>query len=163
MIKVVGLVGLLCVAQQSLAEPVVIADYGGRASGVPNKSMLSSLEKPIQRPPVGILKNYPVRSSLRPGYLNEAIPLETPQPKAKPFFIVSNDEFSRDWIDKNKEYLLEIHAQGLATNINNEAELNDLKQWAAPLAVMAIPVDEIAEVLNIQVYPVLVTGKEIAQ
>lgn len=154
---------VLIVSAWCHAEPIVISDYGGRASGVPNQEMVRKIQGQMPQRSVGVLKVYPVLSGMRPGYIDEPIPLQVPQPKAKPFFIVGNDEFSRDWIEKNKEYLLEIRAQGLATNIESEAVLKDLQAWAHPLDVIAIPVDEIAEVLNINVYPVLITGEEIAQ
>lgn len=156
-------VSILCLSTFSHAEPIVISDYGGRASGVPHKDMVKKIQGQMPARSVGVLKVFPVVSALRPGYIDEPIPLQVPQPKAEPFFIVGNDEFSRDWIEKNKAYLLEIKAQGLATNIQSESVFKELKAWAHPLDIVAIPVDEIAQVLNINVYPVLITGEEIAQ
>lgn len=158
-----SILSLVCLSAIAHAEPLVISDYGGRASGVPNQVMVKKTQGNMPQRSVGVLKVYPVLSALHPGYINEPIPLKVPQPKAQPFFIVGNDEFSRDWIEKNKDYLLEIKAQGLATNIQNESILMSLKSWAHPLDIVAIPVDEIAQILNIPVYPVLITGEEIAQ
>lgn len=157
-------VGALSVSVICHAKPIAISDYGGRASGVPDIELIKNTTQiTAQRPSVGVLKKFPVLSDMRPGYLNAPIALQTPQPRAEPFFIIGDDEFSRDWIKKNKTYLLEITAQGLATNIQNESILNELKAWVHPLDIIAIPVDDIAQALNINVYPVLITGEEIAQ
>lgn len=160
----IAIVSALCLSVFCNAEPIVIKDYGGRVSGVPDIELIKrTTTVNAQRPSVGVLKNFPVRSELSPGYLDTPITLQTPQPMAEPFFIIGDDEFSRDWIKKNKAYLVEINAQGLATNIDSEAVLKELKAWVHPLDIIAIPIDDIAQALNINVYPVLITGKEIAQ
>ena len=156
---------LLLMTSIASAEPIVIRDYGGRDSGVPNKESMMQLarETPAKPQAFDDAARYPIRSSLRTGYLDQPQKLRNPVKGVQPFFIIGNDEFSRDWLEKNKHYLVKIGAQGLATNINNKSIFLELEKLAKPLPLVALPVDEIAQILAIQVYPVLVTGEEIAQ
>jgi integrating conjugative element protein (TIGR03765 family) len=151
------------------AEPIVIRDYGGRDSGVPTKETLQKTmatqapNNKVRPPAFGDEQRYPIHSKLRAGYLSQPQKLREPVKGAQPFFIVSNDGFSRDWLVKNKAYLLKIGAQGLATNLDNKIEFTQLKNLAKPLPLVAVPVDEIANILSVSVYPVLITGEEIAK
>ncbi len=156
---------LILMGQAVCAEPIVIRDYGGRDSGVPTKESMMQLAREMPAKPQAFddTARYPIRSSLRPGYLDQPQKLRNPVKGVQPFFIISNDEFSRDWLEKNKHYLVKIGAQGLATNINNKSIFLELEKLAKPLPLVALPVDEIAQILTIEVYPVLVTGEEIAQ
>ena len=146
-------------------EPLVIRDYGGRDSGVPKKNSITKLAQQYSVKPHLIYnaERYPIRSSLHPGYVNKPQALREPVKGAQPFFIIGNDDFSRDWLTKNKTYLQKIGAQGLATNIDSNGIFATLEKLAAPLSLVAVPVDEIATILHLSVYPVLVTGEEIAQ
>lgn len=165
--KTLFLILWLCLFTTDLArgEPLVIRDYGGRDSGVPNKNSITKLAQQYSAKPHVIDKaeRYPIRSSLHPGYVNKPQALREPVKGVQPFFIIGNDDFSRDWLIKNKTYLQKIGAQGLATNIDSNSIFATLEQLAAPLPLVAVPVDEIATILHLSVYPVLVTGEEIAQ
>jgi integrating conjugative element protein (TIGR03765 family) len=145
------------------AEPIVIKDYGGRDSGVPKSNQKVEGLGNYKPVPLDDRTRYPIRSQLRPGYLDKPQKLRQPVKGAQPFFVVGNDSFSRDWIEKNKRYLQKIGAQGLATNIANKNEFDALASLVKPLPLVAVPMDEIAVILNFNVYPVLVTGEEIAQ
>jgi integrating conjugative element protein (TIGR03765 family) len=165
--KILFFILWLCLFTTGLArgEPLVIRDYGGRDSGVPNKNSIAKLAQQYSVKPHVIDKatRYPIRSSLHPGYINRPQALREPIKGVQPFFIIGNDDFSRDWLTKNKTYLQKIGAQGLATNIDSNSIFATLEQLAAPLPLVAVPVDEIATILHLSVYPVLVTGEEIAQ
>lgn len=159
---------VVCFSSAVAAEPIVIRDYGGRDSGVPDiiGAKLSAQRKAVSpsRPLIfDDTARYPMQSNLRPGYIDQPQRLQKPVIAARPFFIIGSDPFSRDWLEKNKAYLNKIGAQGLATNINNREVFEEMELLAAPLSLIALPVDEIAEILQLSVYPVLVTGEEIAQ
>jgi len=165
--KIIFLMFLICWFSEGIAsaEPLVIRDYGGRDSGVP--SMVEQ-EKKAQHEkystqPFDDAARYPIVSVLRPGYLDKSQALPNPVKGAKPFFIVGNDVFSRDWLEKNKAYLQKLGAQGLATNIDTQNTFKQLEVMARPLPLVAVPIDELVTVLHLSVYPVLVTGEEIAQ
>lgn len=165
LLKILLLICLVHLPSMANAEPIVIRDYGGRASGVPSKQVLIrlALQQTLQPQSLDNSARYPVQSRLRPGYLKVSRKLQTPVKDAQPFFIVGNDAFSRDWMEQNKAYLLKIRAQGVVTNIESKTLFVALEAFATPLPLVAVPVDDIAELLQFSVYPVLITGEEIAQ
>ncbi|GGY79124.1 hypothetical protein GCM10011613_24900 [Cellvibrio zantedeschiae] len=150
-------------AAACMAEPVVISDYGGHPSGVPVKPQKGDTFRYLKPVPLDERARYPMRSKLQPGYLDEPQKLSQPIKGAQPFFVISVDAFSRDWVEKNRKYLQKIGAQGLATNIASKSEFDSLASFVKPLPLVAVPMDEIAEILHFNVYPVLVTGEEVAQ
>lgn len=147
------------------AEPIVIRDYGGQASGVPDKTKIaqSVAKMPLMPASQIVPQAFPLKSSLKPGFLEKPKKLDVKRLNRNPFFIVGNDDRSRDWIAENKAYLTKIQAKGLVANIANESEFTSLATFAEPLKLIAIPVDEIAQSLGLRVYPVLITNEEIAQ
>lgn len=146
-------------------EPIVIRDYGGHASGVPDKKKIAAeiLSRPPTVAPISPNNRFPVVSSIGPGELSHARPLTNKSAQRQPLFILGDDERSLDWLSRNKAYLIQIKASGVATNIATVQAYNALVAAAAPLSIVALPVDELAESLGLPVYPVLITREEIAQ
>src|SRR3954471_10597378 len=72
----------LCLFTADIArgEPLVIRDYGGRDSGVPNKNSITKLAQQYSVKPHVIDKaeRYPLRSGLHPGYVNKPQALREP-------------------------------------------------------------------------------------
>lgn len=160
-----GLLMLCFMGVAVIAEPIVIRDYGGQASGVPDKatiarSVMNTPLKPVSKIPITI---FPLRSTLRSGELTAPTKLANKVHYKNPYFIIGNDERSRDWVAENKEYLVKIHAKGLATNIASEGDFKALEAFVAPLVLAALPIDEFAQSLGLRVYPILITNEEIAQ
>lgn len=156
---------LISLAINAIAEPIVIRDYGGKPSGVPDKakianSVMHQSIKPLNNAPS---VRFPLRSSMRAGVLATPKRFENKLLNRNPFFVVGNDEQSRDWIDANKSYLTKINAKGFVTNIASESEYRSLEAFAKPLTLSAIPLDELVQSLGLRVYPVLITSEEIAQ
>lgn len=156
---------LTTLAINVFAEPIVIRDYGGKPSGVPDKekienSVMQQSIKPLNKAPS---VRFPLRSSMHPGVLTTPKRFENKLLNRNPFFVVGNDEQSRDWIDVNKSYLAKINAKGFVTNISSESEYRSLEAFAKPLTLSAIPLDELVQSLGLRVYPVLITNEEIAQ
>ena len=159
----VGVLALLMMAGTNHAEPIVIKDYGGtRASGVPGKADLDAFvrEQKTKRPNVRF-NPYPVRSAITAGELDG--PIAHKLPVVQPFFILGDDDFSVSWAQKNKQYLLHSGAQGYATNLATEAAFKRLKAELAPLPLAPMTVDEIAQILHIPHYPVLITAQKADQ
>lgn len=156
---------LLFMSVGVFAEPTVIRDYGGKSSGVPDKAKIaqSVAKMPLMTPNQVLPKAFPLTSSLKPGLLQASKKLGVKSLMRSPFFIVGNDDLSREWIAENKAYLAKIHAEGVVTNIASEQEFNALATFAKPLKLIAIPINEIAQSLGLRVYPVLITNEEIAQ
>lgn len=156
---------LIFISVYATGEPLVIRDYGGNPSGVPDKakitsSLMGQSIKPVDSVPA---TRFPLKSSLRSGVLDTPKRFENKLLNRNPFFIVGNDERSREWIDSNKAYLAKIGAKGFVANIASEADFKSLESFAKPLRLSVIPLDEVVQSLELRVYPVLITNEEIAQ
>ncbi len=156
---------LISFAISATAEPIVIRDYGGKSSGVPDRDKIANLVMQQSIKPINNVSSerFPLRSTMRAGVLATPKRFEEKLLNRTPFFVVSNDEQSRNWIDANRSYLSKINAKGFVTNIASENEYRSLEEFAKPLILSAVPVDELVQSLGLKVYPILVTSEEIAQ
>jgi integrating conjugative element protein (TIGR03765 family) len=156
---------LISIAANAFAEPLVIRDYGGKPSGVPDKAAITNsvMGQPLKSPGKTTSARFPLKSSMRSGVLAATRRFENKLLNRNPIFVVGNDERSRDWISDNKSYLSKINARGFVTNITSENEYRSLQDFAKPLSLSAIPLDELAQSLELRVYPVLITSEEMAQ
>lgn len=163
--KTIAVIGFVLIAACAHAEPEVIADFGGRETGI--KSPQEQLREAAQhtRMPIANTKptmagRFPVVSSLRVGVLDNH---PHTQPVTRPFFIVGFDKQSAQWLAANHAHLKEINALGFVTNVNSPAQLEKLRRYAGDLTLNAIPVDDIADRFQLTRYPVLVTQENIIQ
>lgn len=147
------------------AEPEVLADYGGRETGL--KSPQEQIRELANRMPVpqapaenGLLQRFPIESDLSVGVIENR---QHDKPVSRPFFIVGYDEHSARWLGTNLNYLQEINALGLVTNVRSASELARLQQYAGTIELQAMPVESIAEQFDVDSYPVLITTEEITQ
>lgn len=156
------LIALPMMAPKVFAAPIVIKDYGGRDSGVPSEeAVLREYQKTATEAPALDFNPFPIVSKIQQGRLEHPIRLRVPV--EKPLFFIGNDAQSRQWLAKNKQYLLSVGASGYATNLQTEAELIDLQEWAKPLSVAPMPLDQAAELFGIPVYPVLMIDESAKQ
>lgn len=163
--KTIAVIGFALIAACTHAEPDVIADFGGRETGI--KSPQEQLREAAQRTQMPTASNtptmagrFPVVSSLRVGVLDaHSHTLSV----ARPFFIVGFDQQSAQWLAANHVHLKNINALGFVTNVNSPAQLEKLRRYAGDLTLNAIPVDDIAGRFQITRYPVLVTQESIIQ
>lgn len=156
---------LILLAAWVSAEPVVIADLGGRETGLksPQEQLLAvakNMPPPLAPTRPSLRGRYPIESSLSVGIIDN---YAHNKPVSRPFFIVGFDEQSAQWLDANKHYLLEIDALGFVTNVRSEAQLEKLQSYAGDLVLNALPVDAIADQFDLSFYPVLITHEEIIQ
>ena len=80
-----------------------------------------------------------------------------------PFFIVSDDIKSMQWLHKNKQRLSKMNAFGVVVNIKQGNDTTELEKISGELPIFCLPVDELVEVFNLTNYPVLVTDTVIEQ
>ncbi len=166
--KILSLMCLLWFSSSVSAAPIVIADFGGRETGIVDmqayfeaNKMTITQELVRTKPQMpSLLGRYPVWSDLEPGLVQEQ---RHGQTVIMPFFIVGADEWSQEWLIANVDYLAQIGARGMAANIESAEALNYLRELAPPLVIEAVPVDEIAKVFGINNYPVLVSREAIEQ
>lgn len=149
-------------AQIAAADPIVIADHGGTPTGVPTYETVRQeyLNSAPVVPQEQAFNPYPILSEIKPGKL--ARPLKAKAPIDTPLFFIGPDDFSVNWAQQNKQYLLNIGAAGYATNLISEQQFIDLQNQIKPLPLAPMPLDQVAELFGIPVYPVLLF-KEIRQ
>lgn len=158
------LLGLM-IAPMVMAEPEVIADFGGGETGLVSPSerlrtiaSKNSIPAAIVRQP--ILERFPVESDMRVGVIDAHV---HNKPVNRPFFIVGYDQHSAEWLEANRTYLIEINARGLVTNVQSDQQMRILREYGGDLSLDAIPVESIAAVFGLEFYPVLVTKEEVTQ
>lgn len=158
--------GMACINVAN-AELQVIADLGGESA--------VRFYEPIQ----------PVHSDNAPKHPN-AVPQSIPEAQmlpvvshkwrvgtvvpqklellgAMPLFLVGVDDVSKDWLQQNRDKLIELNATGLVINVNTEAELADIRQIIPELTLMPSPADALSDRLGINFYPVIITSEGISQ
>lgn len=147
-------------ALQANAKPEVIADFGGRPSGIPDIEAIVK-SNPVAKKPLGpIFDPFPVESNLQVGKQSS---LMHDRPVLTPYFIIGGDAQSLHWLSKNYEYFLEIQAKGLITNINTQDEFNNIQSLFPDIALMPVNVDDMASLFGIQHYPVFINKTSIEQ
>ncbi len=156
---------LMLVSLPVVAQPEVIADFGGREIGLklPHEQLKevaasTPIPKLIVKP--SLANRFPITSSLQVGVINNR---EHSVPVSRPFFIVGADNQSTRWLSANRMHLAGIHALGFVTNVKSQADVETLQAYAEDLTLHALPIDEIAERFDLTRYPVLITQKEILQ
>lgn len=155
----------LLIAPLALAEPEVIADLGGKNTGLisPSErlgaiaSKQSVPESPARQP---IVDRFPMESDMRLGVIDTH---GHDKPVNRPFFIIGYDQHSAEWLGENRNYLIEINARGLVTNVKSEQQMKTLRAYGGDVPLDAIPIESIAAVFGLEFYPVLVTKEEVTQ
>lgn len=103
----------------------------------------------------------PVRTSrMSPGVVSPRV-LEAPG--LTPLFLVGEDERSIAWLRRNAASLRERKAVGLVVNVQTAEALARLRGVASGLELAPVSADDLAERLNLQHYPVLITSTGIEQ
>jgi integrating conjugative element protein (TIGR03765 family) len=99
-------------------------------------------------------------SSLSPGAVRRRLLSATGLPA---FFLVGDDKLSRSWLKQRQAQLMRLNAAGLVVNVQSNAALEGLRQIAKGLTLSPVSADDLAQRLNIQHYPVLITSDGIEQ
>jgi integrating conjugative element protein (TIGR03765 family) len=152
------------------AELIVVEDLGG-TSALPYYRALNLIPEgapsPLASLPPVPIKRYdeadmlPVKSTrLSPGKV-EARALNAPG--LQPLFLVGDDDLSREWLRSRGNVLRELHAVGLVVNVTNPAALEELRQLAGGLEIAPASADQLAELLQLRHYPVLITATGLEQ
>ena len=103
----------------------------------------------------------PVRSqTLSPGTVKRR-PLNASGLPA--FFLIGDDALSRSWLRQRLPQLTKLKAAGLVVNVESNASLIQLRQLAPGLTLSPVAADDLAQRLQLQHYPALVTASSIEQ
>ncbi|QXI09136.1 integrating conjugative element protein [Pseudomonas zeae] len=79
------------------------------------------------------------------------------------FFLVGDDHLSRSWLKRRLSTLANLNAVGLVVNVESHAALKGLRDIAPGVTLSPVSADDLAQRLNLQHYPVLITADRIEQ
>lgn len=165
MMRVKGFLLGLMMAPLAIAEPEVIADFGGKETGLASPSERLRIIASRQSIPTSLARQpmkerFPVESDMRVGVIDAHTHDKSVN---RPFFIIGYDQHSAEWLETNRSHLIEINARGLVTNVQSEQQMKTLRAYGGDLSLDAMPVESIAAVFGLAFYPVLVTKEEVTQ
>jgi integrating conjugative element protein (TIGR03765 family) len=81
----------------------------------------------------------------------------------QPLFLIGADDLSVAWLRQRGDVLREIGAVGLVVNVTDMSSLTDLRKVASGLTLIPASGDDIADLLKLKHYPVLITRTGIEQ
>lgn len=174
-----GLLALCCLlagtspalyAAQPPSTLIIVEDRGGTSatpyyealSLEPRQTSISPpFSLPVPRTSGGEADMLPIRTlRMSPGVISLRV-LEAPGLNA--FFLIGDDERSIAWLRRKAESLRARHAVGLVVNVQTPEALARLRGIAVGLELAPVSADDLAERLNLQHYPVLITSTGIEQ
>ena len=163
------LLGVLLFPTLVAAELVVIHDNGATRPLAPLIEVIA-VDEPIDpradasSPDLGVAnieRLLPIRSpGLTPGKVE---PQSTNRHFARPFFLIGSDPVSRRWLATHRGELLRIGAVGMLVQAETVNDLRAIAELAGGLPILPASATDIAEALGLSHYPVLISGKGIAQ
>lgn len=155
------LIGLLFASSIALAKPVVIADFGGKPTGIPDvEKILRSqpVSKPSKLAPV--MDPFPIESSMTIG---KVMPFQHGKPVADPFAIMGGDSQSLRWLSENQAFFAEGKVDVYITNLNSLAEFNNIKKLFPAIHFIPVNTDDLAEIFDVQHYPIYIDQTSVQQ
>jgi integrating conjugative element protein (TIGR03765 family) len=158
---------------QEEAALIVVEDRGGVSAQPYYRAMKLPLRATqVVAPPVTSVPTPPKRRFSEADMLPVRSPQLTPgtfprrvfdAPGLPPFFMVGDDEASRNWLRDRASALRSIHAVGLVVNVETLAALAALRVLAPGLLLLPVSADDLAARLGVRHYPALITATSIEQ
>lgn len=163
MLKIIIPVLLLSLSCASHAALTVVADLGGKSTSTLFEVIAPSDDgntPAAQAIPLDSAVFPIVSSRLHPGVVTSR-PLSLPG--MTPLFILGDDPLSLHWLAQQQEKLKSLNATGLVVNVSSAERLNVLRQQADGLTLLPVSGDDLAQRLQLNTYPVLITGSGLSQ
>lgn len=107
----------------------------------------------------------PIRSpGLSPGPVT-ARPLKLPNngTLSRPFFLIGSDEHSRTWLAMHRDRLRTLGAVGMLVQAESAADLKAIAGLAGGLPILPASATDIARILGLRHYPVLISRHGLEQ
>lgn len=168
-ISLISLCTIFFLSETANAALKVVADQGG-SSALPYFESLNpdqTVDPGGAQIPPAPSKRYseadmlPVSSpSLVPGKV-ESRALQAPM--MQPLFLIGDDPLSRQWLTVRGDILRSIGAVGIVVNVENAAQLADLRRLAHGLQLSPASGEDLASRLKLDHYPVLLTATSLEQ
>jgi integrating conjugative element protein (TIGR03765 family) len=152
---------LLLISSLAIAKPEVIADFGGKPTGIPD------IEKILRSQPVGkpsklapVMDPFPIESNMRVG---KVAAFEHGKPVNKPFAIIGADSQSLRWLSINQAYFVEERTTVYITNVRSLDEFNNIKGLFPGVMFAPVNPDDLAELFGVDFYPVFINKTSVQQ
>jgi integrating conjugative element protein (TIGR03765 family) len=149
---------------QALSDEKPSGD-AGNAAGPTNRNALSG-----SSPGPDILKHLlPLRSAgmqvgdLAGTQLKPDVRLRLAQGNPRPFFLLGSDPVSLQWLAIHRDTLISISAVGMLVQADTEHDVRQVANIAEGLSITLGSGSDLASVLGIYFYPVLITREGITQ
>ncbi len=114
---------------------------------------ISSIKPPEQIKPI---KLFPITTpSMTPGTVN-ATAKSLPYLK-RPLFLIGSDELSQQWLQQQREQLLQLNAVGLLIEVKDKPTAEAIQKLADGLPIIPSSAESFAPQLGLTHYPVLVS------
>ena len=127
----------------------------------PCLSLAASAESSSLPAPTMLNWVLPVHSArLTPGTVP---PRAVSLPGMTPLFLVGQDAASLQWLSRHAQALQELGANGLAVEVGDARALRRIQTAAPGLNIWPVSGDDIAERLELEHYPVLITPTGLEQ
>ncbi|HBT4924899.1 integrating conjugative element protein [Klebsiella pneumoniae] len=163
MLKIVIPVLLLSLSCTASAVLTVVADLGGESTA-PFFEVITPEPESGQTPsPVIPLESaiFPVVSTLlHPGAV---LPRPLSLPGMTPLFILGDDPLSARWLAERQSWLKSLNATGLVVNVASREQFDALQRQAGDLMLLPVSGDDLAQRLQLDAYPVLITDTGLSQ
>jgi len=155
-----SLIGLLF-STTVYSAPVIIYDSGNTLPlPSPHQPLRITLPSAAMQPKT--IDTFPVRTpEMTPGIV-QMRKINRPA-LTQPVFIVGADPMSLNWLQKHGHQLKKLNATGIAVNVENKHQLEQLKKAAGGLDISPVSGTAVARQLALSHYPALVSRIRIEQ
>lgn len=162
----VALIASLTAMSVALAAPVIIHDTGRGLSLAPYFEPLQDVDAgtaPTVRIPDSVADGLlPVHTpEMSPGAVAKR-PLHKPE-LAQPLFLIGADARSLEWLRRHRERLIQINAIGMLVEAHTLSDLQAVAAISNGLRIMPASASDIARLLELRHYPVLIAPRGIEQ
>jgi len=164
------IIACLCAPVMAQAELTVIYDSGHTQPIAPFPEIFDAGNVSPQQSPV------PIKLPLGAADPQAWLPIQSPgltpgpvqsrshdRPFARPFFLIGSDVRSRQWLQDHRERLKAIGAVGMLVQAETLEDLRVIAELANGLFILPASGSDIAQVLGISHYPVLISTHSIEQ
>ena len=155
---------VLLISSIARSEPEILHDSGTGKPIAPYLALLSPKKATLGQPPAApglTVANYglPITTpSMSPGKVKkrELPTLKGKMAGASPLFLVGADRWSLQWLQANRENLLDMGAVGIVVAVEKQQELAILEKAAHGLQLVAMSAEQLARDHGVNHYPALI-------
>ncbi|MFG3454545.1 integrating conjugative element protein [Stutzerimonas stutzeri] len=155
---------MVLVCSFASADLTVIEDRGGEDASRYYEALAGKPAARAQGHPLSQVSEanmLPVRAQrISPGRVQRR---EINAPGLRPFFMVGDDELSRQWLVEHGEALSAMGAVGMVVNVETAERLDQLRALVPELRMLPAAGDDVAGRLGLDHYPVLITAQSVEQ